>query len=139
MDNSNTTQEEWSEKDELMMKLSTKIIDDCTSQYDNVQDCGLLLDVEEDGTVVIGFANVDDKKESWRFKNLEILKTARKLQEAMDKKWSSLFFVADLASGKFNVRFLTKETMTWRKSIFDAEGEWAYYSSQLKELRGESD
>ncbi|EIK84204.1 hypothetical protein HXT54_05885 [Gardnerella sp. KA00603] len=139
MDNSNTTQEEWTEKDELMMELSTKIIDDCTSQYDNVQDCGLLIDIEEGAVSAAGFANANDKKEGWPVKNLSIFHKSKELWKKMDKKWCSAFFCADLKSGKFNVNFLTKETMTWRKSVFDHVGEWTYYLNQIKELRGESD
>lgn len=136
MDNSNTTQEEWSEKDELMMELSTKIIDDCTSRYDNVQDCGLLIDIEEGAVSATGFANANDKEESWGIKDLSIFHKSKELWEKMDKKWCSAFLCADLKSGKFNVNFLTKETMTWRKSVFDHVGEWTYYLNQIKELRG---
>lgn len=124
----------FNESELLVNKLYNFIIEDCCKQYNNVQNCGLLLDLEEDGIVVIGFANVNDKKESWRVKNFEILKTARKLQEAMNKEWSSLFFVANLESDKFNISFFTPETMTWRKSIFDAEGEWGYYERTLEKL-----
>lgn len=84
------------ESELLVNKLRNLIIEDCCKQYNNVQNCGLLLDLEEDGTVVIGFATVNDKKESWRVKNFEILKIARELQEAMNKEWLSLFFVANL-------------------------------------------
>lgn len=122
------------ESELLVTKLHNLIIRDCCKQYNNVQNCGLLLDLEEDGTVVIGFATVNDKKESWRVKNFEILKIARELQEAMNKEWLSLFFVANLESDKFNISFFTKETMTWRKSIFDAEGEWEYYEKTLEKL-----
>lgn len=76
----------------LVDKLHDLIIEDCCKQYNNIQNCGLLLDLEEDGTVAIGFANVNDKKESWQIKNFEILKVVRKLQEIMSEKWSSLFF-----------------------------------------------
>lgn len=79
MDNSNTTQEEWSEKDELMIELSTKIIDDCTSQYDNVQDCGLLIDIEEGDVFATGFANANGKKEGWLVKNLSIFDKSEEL------------------------------------------------------------
>lgn len=122
------------ESELLVTKLHNLIIGDCCKQYNNVQNCGLLLDLEEDGTVVIGFATVNDKKESWRVKNFEILKIARELQEAMNKEWLSLFFVANLESDKFNISFFTKETMTWRKSIFDAESEWEYYERTLEKL-----
>lgn len=122
------------ESELLANKLRNLIIEDCCKQHNNVQNCGLLLDLEEDGTVVIGFANVNDKKESWLVKNFEILKIARELQEAMNKEWLSLFFVANLESNKFNISFLTKETTTWRKSIFDAEGEWEYYEKILEKL-----
>lgn len=124
----------FNESELLINKLHNLIIEDCCKKYNNVQNCGLLLDLEEDGTVVIGFANVNDKKESWRVKNFEILKIARELQEAMNKEWLSLFFVANLESDKFNISFFTKETMTWRKSIFDAEGEWEYYEKTLEKL-----
>lgn len=36
--------------------------------------------------------------------------------------------------GKFNISFFAKETMTWRKSIFDAESEWEYYERTLEKL-----
>lgn len=123
-----------SECELLVTEIRELIITDCCRQYNNVQNCGLLLDLEQDSTIVIGFANVNNKKESWQVKNFEILKVARKLQEVMGKKWSSLFFVTNLESGKFNISFLTKETMTWRKSIFDAEGEWEYYEKMLEKL-----
>lgn len=124
----------FNESELLVNKLYNFIIEDCCKQYNNVQNCGLLLDLEEDGIVVIGFANVNDKKESWRVKNFEILKIARELQEVMNKEWTSLFFVANLESNKFNISFFIKETMTWRKSIFDAEGEWEYYERTLEKL-----
>lgn len=118
----------------LVTEIRELIITDCCKQFNNVQNCGLLLDLEQDGTIVTGFANVNNKKESWRVKNFEILKVARKLQEVMNKEWTSLFFVANLESNKFNISFLTKGTMAWRKSIFDAEGEWEYYAKILKKL-----
>lgn len=122
----------FNESELLVNKFRGLIVEDCCKQYSNVQNCGLLLDLEEDGTVIIGFANVNNKKESWRVKNFEILKIARKLQEAMNKEWVSLFFIANLESDKFNISFLTKSTMTWRKSIFDAESEWRYYEKMLE-------
>lgn len=106
------------ESELLVNKLHNFIIEDCCKQCNNVQNCGFLLDLEEDGTIVIGFANVNDKKESWRVKNFEILKTARKLQEAMNNEWSSLFFVANLESNKFNIGFFTKETMICNSCSF---------------------
>lgn len=118
----------------LVTEIRELIITDCCKQFNNVQNYGLLLDLEQDGTIVTGFANVNNKKESWRVKNFEILKVARKLQEVMNKEWTSLFFVANLESNKFNISFLTKGTMAWRKSIFDAEGEWEYYAKILKKL-----
>ena len=118
----------------LVVEIRELIVTDCRKQLNNVQNCGLLVDVEEGSVSATGFANTNDKKESWFVENLIIFDKLEELWGKMGKKWDSAFFCTDLESGKFNIEFLTAKTMTWRKSIFDAEGEWDYYEKILERL-----
>lgn len=127
MDNSN-------ENSLLVTEIRELIITDCRKQLDNVQNCGLLVDVEEGDMSATGFSNMNDKKESWFVENLVIFDKLEELWGKMDKKWNSAFFCTDLESGKFNVEFLTAKTMTWRKFIFDHVGEWNYYEKMVEKL-----
>lgn len=118
----------------LVVEIRDLIVTDCRKQLNNVQNCGLLVDIEEGGVSATGFANTNDKKESWLVENLIIFDKLEELWRKTNKKWDSTFFCMDLESENFNVEFLTAKTMTWRKFIFDHVGEWKHYEKMLERL-----
>lgn len=125
-----------SEDDALISELRNLIVTDCCKQVNNVQNCGLLIDIPDPyGTLVTGFAITDGgKKESWRVRDMQILARARALQEKMNKKWDSAFIIVNLKNDKFSVEFYVMSEVNWRKGFLDGVGEWDYYLKVLEKL-----
>lgn len=50
----------------LITELRELIVKDCCEHLNNVQNCGLLIDIcDGNETLATGFAIADNKKESW--------------------------------------------------------------------------
>lgn len=116
----------------IITELCELIIKDCCKQFDDVQNCGLLIDIpDEYETLTTGFAITNNKKESWFINNMQILDKAKMLQEKMNKKWNSMFLIANLKNNQFLVEYYDEIETSWRKSLFDHVGEWNYYMKMI--------
>lgn len=115
----------------LITELRELIVKDCCEHLNNVQNCGLLIDIcDGNETLATGFAIADNKKESWFINDMQILDKARMLQEKMGKTWDSMFLVTNLKNNQFLTEYYVGIETSWRKSLFDHVGEWTYYSSK---------
>lgn len=115
----------------LIAELRELIVKDCCEQFNNIQNCGLLIDIC-DGNETLAIA--DNKKESWLINDMQILDKARILQEKMDKTWASMFLVTNLKNGQFLTEYYSEIETSWRKSWFDHVGEWTYYIKITEKL-----
>lgn len=107
----------------LITELRELIVKDCCEQFNNIQNCGLLIDIcDGNETLATGFAIADNKKESWLINDMQILDKARILQEKMDKTWASMFLVTNLKNGQFLTEYYSEIETSWRKSWFDHVG-----------------
>lgn len=62
----------------LITELRELIIADCHKQLNNIQNCGLLIDIcDGNETLATGFAIADNKKESWFINDMQILDKAK--------------------------------------------------------------
>lgn len=120
----------------LTSELRNLIVTDCCKQVNNVQNCGLLIDVcDLHETLATGFAITDSgKKEAWLVEDMQILDKAEILQEKMNKKWDSAFIIVNLKNDKFSVEFYVMSEVNWRKGFLDGVGEWDYYLKVLEKL-----
>lgn len=119
----------------LITELRELIVKDCCEQFNNIQNCGLLIDIcDGNETLATGFAIADNKKESWLINDMQILDKARILQEKMDKTWASMFLVTNLKNGQFLTEYYSEIETSWRKSWFDHVGEWTYYIKITEKL-----
>lgn len=119
----------------IITELCELIIKDCCKQFGDVQNCGLLIDIpDEYETLTTGFAITNNKKESWFINNMQILDKTKMLQEKMNKKWNSMFLIANLKNNQFSVEYYDEIETSWRKSLFDHVGEWNYYMKMVEKL-----
>lgn len=125
-----------SECELLIKEIRDLIVTDCHKQLSNVQNCGMLIDLpNEYENLVTCFAIIDDnKKGSWRIKDVQILSKTRMLQEKMYKKWNSIFFAINLENDQFLVEYYAENEKDWQKSIFDGEGKWKHYEKVLEKI-----
>lgn len=112
----------------LITELRELIVKDCCEQLNNVQNCGLLIDIpDEYETLATGFAITNNnKKDSWLIENMQIFDKAIILREKMGKKWDSMFLVTNLKNNQFLAEYYVGIETSWRKSLFDHVGEWTY-------------
>lgn len=119
----------------LITELRELIVKDCCEQFNNIQNCGLLIDIcDGNETLATGFAIADNKKESWLINDMQILDKAKILQEKMGKTWASMFLVTNLKNGQFLTEYYFEIETSWRKSWFDHVGEWTYYIKITEKL-----
>lgn len=119
----------------LITELRELIIADCHKQLNNIQNCGLLIDIcDGNETLATGFAIADNKKESWFINDMQILDKAKILQEKMGKTWWSMFLVTSLKSNQFSAEYYAGIETSWRKSLFDHVSEWGHYIKMAEKL-----
>lgn len=120
----------------LITELRELIIADCHKQLNNIQNCGLLIDIcDGNETLATGFAITNNnKKDSWLIENMQIFDKAIILREKMSKKWDSMFLVTNLKNNQFLAEYYVGIETSWRKSLFDHIGEWTYYMKMVEKL-----
>lgn len=124
---------DYNENKRLITELRNLIVEDCCKQLNNVQNCGLLIDIcDGNETLATGFAITNNKKDNWLINNMQIFDKAIILQEKMGKTWGSMFLVTNLKNGQFLTEYYSGIETSWRKSWFDHVGEWTYYMKMVK-------
>lgn len=120
----------------LITELCELIIKDCCEQLNNIQNCGLLIDIcNGNETLATGLAITDSNKtESWLINDMQIFDKTIILREKMGKKWDSMFLVINLKNNQFSVEYYAGVETSWRKSVFDHIGEWTYYTKIIEKL-----
>lgn len=120
----------------LITELRELIIADCHKQLNNIQNCGLLINIcDGNETLATGFAITNNnKKDSWLIENMQIFDKAIILREKMSKKWDSMFLVTNLKNNQFLAEYYVGIETSWRKSLFDHIGEWTYYMKMVEKL-----
>lgn len=93
---------DYNENKRLITELRNLIVEDCCKQLNNVQNCGLLIDIcDGDETLATGFVITNNKKDSWLINNMQIFDKAIILQEKWAKHGIQCFWSLILKTVNF--------------------------------------